>query len=258
MSLLAGVACFPRYLRWILSPPVCEICVAEVDQFEKLCGSCELALKPASRQACAQCAAPFPTHADSAHRCADCLRTPPAFNRVWAAFDWSESISRAVHAAKFGKQSGGVRYLARRSKDLFLGCDSNFRPDYVLPVPLSYFRQLRRGYNQSEILAREWLKAAGRKIELLAGMSRRHRRPQATQERRERLRALRGSVRYRGKVSLKGAKVLIVDDILTTGSTAEIIARTLRESGAAAVEVAVLARVPRKDWIQTTDQEEMT
>jgi len=244
---LRGFATWSHHLRWILSPPVCEVCQDPQPRFEMLCGACETELRPIEA-ACAQCALPLPGQGLSAHRCADCLAAPPAFDRVWAPFLWNGTVARAVHAAKFGKQSGPLRYLARSSRELFDQACASFRPDFLLPVPLSFFRQLGRGYNQSCVLAREWVKSSGRRIAWLEGMRRSHRRPQALQDRASRMRALHGSFRFSGGSMLRGRRILIVDDILTTGSTAEIIARTLRAAGAAAVEVAVLARVPRNHW----------
>jgi ComF family protein len=232
------------WLRPFLAPASCAAC----DRFLNavgICAHCEEQLPFLSDQVCEQCALPFPTEAASPHRCAECLSHPPAFEKVTAVFEFAGPVVPLLHAVKFGRNLEALRVLAASGAELFARRVEIFRPDFLCPVPLPFFRRLVRGFNQSYRLAGEWNQSLPRPLPLLRGIRRSWRAPQATQDRVRRLRALQGTMRYLGK-PLRGRRILVIDDVVTTGSTAETLSGVLRRAGASCVEVFALARVPRE------------
>jgi ComF family protein len=165
---------------------------------------------------------------------------------AWAA-DYDGAPRRLIHGLKFE----GMDYLG---PPLGRAAAARLRPllralpacDLVVPVPLHPLRRLRRGFNQSLLLAREFAAAAGAPLapRLLrrAGAGGR----QVGLGRSDRLRALQGRFRARAgaAAALRGARVLLVDDVTTTGATLLACARALEDGGAAAVVGCVVARTP--------------
>lgn len=181
---------------------------------------------------------------------------------AWAA-DYDGPVRRLVQALKFEGVDGLGRHLgesAARQLLPLLRPSSPCAPagllpfpDLVVPVPLHWWRGLVRGYNQATLLAAPIARAAG--VPLGADLLRRPRagRRQLGLSRDERLRSLADCYRARGAAgrgrsrdSLRGATVLLVDDVITTGATLEACARELRGAGAAAVFGFALARTPRR------------
>ncbi len=244
-SLVAIAAGTLRPLRRVLSPPVCPACAVPLLDYDRLCRSCEVSLQSLQGRNCSICALPMEGGELSDHRCWECLNSPPAFARVTPAWLFAGAVEQAIHAAKFGKCPQGMLHLAKISKAIFVACVERFRPDFVLPVPIPFLRRLRRGYNQSTLLVDAWSREAGIHLPELNGLKRKWSPPQARQDRSARLKALQRTMAYRGP-TLKGKRILAVDDVLTTGSTAEVLSQTLKGAGAQAVEFMVLARVPKK------------
>jgi len=173
---------------------------------------------------------------------------------AWAA-DYDGPVRRLIQALKFEGADQLGRHLgesAARHLGPLLGLGTGSCsgalfpfPDLVVPVPLHWWRRLFRGYNQAGLLAAPIARAAG--LPLVTDLLRRPRagRRQTGLSRGERLRSLSGSYRAEGP-SLRGAAVLLVDDVVTTGATLEACARELRRAGAMAVFGFALARTPRR------------
>lgn len=119
---------------------------------------------------------------------------------------------------------------------------AEWRPDAVAPVPMHWLRRTLRGSNSAELLGESL--ARNLAVESAAGclVRRRHTQPQSGLSPGARTANVRGAFRLRGWADFRGARVLLVDDILTTGATCGEIARVLRRAGAAAVAAAVVAR----------------
>ena len=192
---------------------------------------------------CARCGLPFdlPTEPDTV--CAACDAAPPLYDRARAAFAYGDRSKGLILGFKHGDRTDLAPFLsdllARAAGPLLADADM------LAPVPLHRMRLIRRRFNQSALLA--------------AGLRRRTdaafvpdllRRVRATPSqghlsRMARRRNVRGAfaVRDRYRPALAGRRVLLVDDVFTTGATVEECARVLRRAGAAAVDVATVARV---------------
>jgi ComF family protein len=174
--------------------------------------------------------------------CSRCRGERFAFEAATRLGTYDGLLQRVVLALKHGSGEG----LAERIGELWGRCARDrvlaLAPDVVVPVPLHWRRRWRRGYNQSEALARGLSAVLG--LPLVPSWLRRtrHTPPQFTQSPTERRENVRGAFRARVPADERGRCVLLVDDIVTTGSTAHEAARALLDGGAGRVVVAVLAR----------------
>jgi ComF family protein len=223
-----------RDLLQCLPPPRCAACSLAAG--DPLCVACEADFFPASRARCARCALPLAS--PEAEICGRCLADPPHFDATTALADYVPPVDGMVTALKFSARLDLAivfgRLLARRSPAA--------GGAIVAAVPLAFERIAERGFNQSQQIARAFCEA--RCMPLATDLLRRirHTLPQQSLKFDERHRNVRGAFEVTGDVRSK--TLLIVDDVMTTGSTLNEIARILRQAGAARVHNLVVARTP--------------
>jgi ComF family protein len=221
-------------------PSLCGICRAWGRG--RLCADClERFAAPVPR--CRRCA--LPVGATTA-LCGSCLTAPPPFDLALAAFDYRPPWDRLVTGFKFH----GALDLAAAFATAIVGAEARrgaARPSLLLPVPLGAARLRERGYNQAWELTRRIARRLG--VAADAGLLLRLRETahQLELPLAERPGNVRGAfaLEPRRRAELAGRHVAVVDDVMTTGSTAAEIATALKQSGAATVEIWVLARTPR-------------
>jgi ComF family protein len=199
-----------------------------------VCGACDGQL-PRIGCACRACAAPLPT----AGLCGACLCDPPRFQRATAVFEYRFPVDRLVQRFKYG---GALALGAWLAHSLASRCGRDGRPDLLVAPPLTARRLRERGFNQSVELARGAGRALGIAVDAFALQRTGEAPPQQGLGRRARRANLRGAFRARRRFD--GARVAMVDDVLTTGATLEALAEVLLEAGAASVEAWVVARTP--------------
>ena len=171
-------------------------------------------------------------------KCPDCMAAPARpWERGYSVFRYEGGAAEAVRKFKYGGNVSLARPLGR----LLAGVvEKPERYDAIVPVPLHWFRFLQRGYNQSVLLGEELSRRTG--IPLVRGLVRiRNTKHQAFLEKEERMKNLRGAFRTRKPETLKGRRILLIDDVMTTGSTLAECAELLTGAGAA-VDIAVVAR----------------
>lgn len=228
--------------KWLIIEQTCLLC-DERCQSEPLCSACEADL-PWLDGRCLVCAVPLPARGLV---CGECLKRPPAFDHVevpWRfAFPVDALISRFKHQAHwpYGRLLG--ERLAHHLQHAY--ADGLPRPDALLPVPLARRRLRQRGFNQAQMLA-QWLSRAlaitleARTLERLIDTP-----PQQQLDAATRRRNLRQAFALSGEAAVSGRHLALVDDVLTTGATAEALASLLKRAGAARVDVYCLARTPK-------------
>jgi ComF family protein len=227
----------------LVYPPVCAVCrAAAPERGPAICHACRAALTADRDGACPRCAAPVGPHAAVTVGCARCRDTPLHFDAAFRFGDYDGELRRVVLRMK----SASGQELAECLGDLWAADAgatlATARADVVVPVPLFWRRRLWRGYNQAETLAHALAAALGRPCQ--PGWLRRSRDTpwQAQVSPSQRRGNVRGAFRCGRSARPAGLCVLLVDDVLTTGSTASEAARALKSAGAARVVVAVLAR----------------
>lgn len=180
-------------------------------------------------------------------RCAACRRHPPPWEFLAAAYLYLPPLVGVVRALKFGRAEHLGEALA---EPLAIRCAPWVsQVDLVTSVPLAWPRLLVRGYNQAEVVARPLARRLGVPYQRL--LRRRPRPRQALLSRSDRQRNLRGSFIARDRLPC-GTRVLLVDDVMTTGATLAAAATTLRRAGAVSVIAAVVARTPDASWGEPT------
>lgn len=233
----------------ILMPPNCVTCKAPVRTAHTHCADCWLELRAIGDFACAQCGIPMPTAWRTEDICLGCMHEPPPFDVARASFVYQGTARDTVLKFKNGHE-----YLARlMGGAMALSATPFLTPETVLvPVPLHRWRVLSRGYNQAVLLARAMCAVAemDRGQLLIEGLARIRATPKSIGAgRAARARTMAGAfaVPERHKSRIRGAAILLVDDVFTTGATAASAARTLRRAGAARVDVITYARVAPDD-----------
>ncbi|MEA2601251.1 MAG: hypothetical protein QOF89_2243 [Acidobacteriota bacterium] len=213
-----------------------------------LCGSCRAALSPVPAQACAVCARPLAGHAlPAGYRCGSCRQNPPAYDRLIALWSYRPPLDAVVQAFKFRRLDYLGRHLAAAlAAELGSGIGrigDIGDIDRVVPVPLHWRRRLTRGYNQAERIARPLAGFLG--LPFAAALVRgRATPPQSLLGREERLANLRQAFRVPRPDEVRKLRILLIDDVATTGATLDAAARTLKRAGAAAVTALVAGRTP--------------
>ncbi len=224
----------------LLFPPACPLCSSSFSSGwqEPFCRACLAGFKPLPPAHCPRCALPFAS-GRSAHLCGHCSRKAPPFDRVYTAGLYQETLRRAIHAFKYNQAVSLDRPLG---KMLNRALPEPMAVDLILPVPIHSLRLRQRSYNQALLLARELGRCRRVPVNHQLLLRTRPAAPQQGLSARQREQNLRGV--FAVSENLSGKRLLLVDDVMTTGATARECAKLLRKAGAERVEVAVVARAP--------------
>jgi ComF family protein len=220
-----------KQLSQTLLPGSCLLCGADSGT-QLLCTGCHADLPPAPQQRCPQCGEQT-THSE---RCGACLKDPPAFTHTTAIFSYEFPVDRIIHAFKYGHQLAIADWAAEIVAQALAGQQY----DLIIPLPLHPDRLRQRGFNQSAEIARRLGKKLGLALDYTSLIRTRATTPQAELALKERA----GNVRcaFECQNDLSGQRLLLIDDVMTTGATLREAARILKLHGAAQIDIAVIAR----------------
>ena len=226
----------------LLLPPRCHICRTTITGIGPLhlCADCQARLPGINAPVCTVCGIPF-DGAGTDHPCGRCMAAPPPYAAARAAFRFEGSCRDLIHAFKYTHKSHLRRPLGLLMARALQPFVDEFQPELLLPVPLHRSRLRQRGFNQAvllgEILAQQW------QLPLLRqGLVRiRPTTPQVELTHDQRMTNLQGAFTVRDASTLAGRRIMLVDDVFTTGSTLSECAKVLRQAGAGDVIAATIA-----------------
>lgn len=226
----------------LVYPPACVVCSATVEPNEYLCDACDDKITRIVPPFCARCSEPFDGAITNEFHCANCAQREIFFEAAVAAYRSRGIVRKVLLDFKYGRQIH-LRHLVGRWLVAALN-DSRLRDrtfDIIIPVPLHPARERERGFNQAQLLAH--ILGAHMSIKPMSILQRvRFTTTQTAFDRAERMENLRDAFRLRRGADVRGLRVLLVDDVLTTGSTLSECARVLKEAGAQSIFAATAAR----------------
>ncbi len=233
----------------LLLPPRCLTCDAAVEAPGRLCATCFRSTAFVTEPCCRRCGTPFRYAGQGglAKTCDDCTRDPPPWRHGRAALRYDEQARRIVLPFKYGDRVEVAAALAAHMARA--GAAMLRDADMLVPVPLHRRKLLARRYNQSAMLALAIGRLSARPVAADALRRVRHTPSLAGQSARERQATLAGAFALRpGRGAyVAGQRVVLIDDVLTSGATAGACTRALLAAGAASVDVLVGARADRAD-----------
>jgi ComF family protein len=224
-------------------PPRCLNCHTMIIAPGHLCAACWGKLAFISHPFCDQCAFPFDYDIDDEMRCGACITAPPLYRKARAALIYDDASKPLILKFKHGDGT----YLTPAFTDLMLpaGAELIESADYLMPVPLHWQRLIRRRYNQAALLT-QGLANKTKKPALLNALKRTRNTPsQGHLTHKERSQNVKNAFTLKSKYKrlLQGKHVILIDDVMTSGSTLHACAKALLKQGVATVDVLTLARV---------------
>ena len=211
----------------------------------EICSGC-LSTLPYNHPCCTSCALPLAEDVAQPVLCGRCIQKTPAFDYSYSLFRYEDALIKLVHQLKFSEKvsyarSIGEMLLSKLQQEVY--CVEKL-PDCLLPVPLHRSRLKQRGFNQSIEIARVIARRLQLPIVHAAVIRRRSTESQTGLSAKQRHKNIRGAFDVVG--DLKGQHVLIIDDVVTTGSTVNELAKVLKKNGVKRVGVLSIARAPMK------------
>ena len=227
----------------LVLPPVCSACRRPVERAHALCGSCWAGLRPIERPYCERLGIPFGYDIGEGALSAEAIAAPPPFDRARAAVLFEGPARDLVHALKYRDRTDVARLIGRMTARA--GGEILADADLLIPMPLHRRRLWTRKFNQAALIAHEVGRIAGVAVAIDALVHVRPTRPQVGLGESERVANVRGAFRVpvNRRATVEGRRVVIVDDVLTTGATAAAATRALRRAGAKRIDVLTFARV---------------
>jgi ComF family protein len=242
-------------LASLVFPAPCRICGAILDTASRIpiCEACRDSLRPLSGPHCEICGRPF-VSPRAGPKCHACRRDVYGFDvaRSYGAYD--EGMVRAILLLKYEGVRPLGRWFAARLAGIVAGQSEEFAADVVVPVPLHPARLRERGYNQAELIARPLARRLGLPLRSYLLVRTKPRPEKLRLTRHERWETVRGAYALRQGAQVDNLRVLLVDDVMTTGATLDACSRALRKAGASRVACLTVARVisnwakPDLDW----------
>lgn len=227
----------------LVFPPRCPLCGEGLSAQVGLCATCWSELVIPGQPACACCQRPFGDGMAAAEAvCAPCMAQPPRHDGISAGTLYNDPSRRLVLAFKHGHRIALAPMMARLiAAQLPVLADDAL----IVPVPLHRWRLWRRGFNQAALLAREIGRLRGGRLAVDMLQRRKPTPVLGGLGRKARARALAGAITVnpRWKERLRGADVVLVDDVLTSGATSDACVSALKRAGATSVRIACFARV---------------
>ncbi|MDR1827069.1 MAG: ComF family protein [Methylobacteriaceae bacterium] len=228
----------------LLYPPCCLVCKTPVDEADSLCPACWRQMRFIEAPFCPRSGVPFTFDTGEGLVSPTALADPPEYNRARAGVLYVGTARTLVHQLKYHDSHnlapGMARIMAHAGRELLA------EADVLIPVPLHYTRLWKRRFNQAAILARHISALSGKPCDMFSLRRVRHTAPQFSRTRAQRRDNVRAAfqVADERRDNVRGKRVVLIDDVLTTGATVNAAARGLLRAGATAVDVLTFALTP--------------
>lgn len=236
---------FNKFIEFLF-PPACPICSAPVETHGELCGDCWGCFDWFDGPHCMCCGYPFPDdyEPNSESLCPVCAAGKHELDYVRAACRYDDMSRSVMLPFKHGGRIKFARFMSHAM--IWALRDVDIVPDLVMPVPLANRRLFHRGYNQATLLSREIARVYNVPIDF-DSVHRKYRPNMGHKTNAQRHENIRGVFSVINRDAVRGKKILLVDDVMTSGATFDELARVLRRAGADAVYGVVFCRVVRVD-----------
>ncbi len=238
MSILSFIVNF-------IYPPRCAVCNTFLDQRGLICKECLAKLRELKPPFCKICSVPFYGEKEDIHICENCLRKRPQFTSLSSPYIYEGTASIAVRLFKFQKKATTGKLLGTLLKEYSLSWWKKIKQKkdkyVIVPVPLTPKRLRQRGFNQSLVLSRYVSKSLKLPVDYLSLRRTKETLPQSLLSPEERKKNVRDAFQVKGD-NLKKKRIILIDDVATTGNTLNECAKVLKKAGAIEVRCLVFAR----------------
>ncbi|QGP80933.1 ComF family protein [Sphingobium sp. CAP-1] len=219
-------------------PPRCPGCGQIVAEDFAFCLSCWSGMEFLSEPCCARCGLPFPHDMGEGAECGACLADPPPWDSARAVLAYGDVARTVALRLKYGRRIGLARLIARQMLR-HVGAEEAL----IVPVPLHRWRLWHRGFNQSALIADHLGRLTGWPVDKRALLRVKRTQPLRGMNPAQRAKAVRGAFALAQGHGVKGRRVLLIDDVHTSGATAAACVRALKRGGAGTVRLLCWARV---------------
>lgn len=235
-------------IRWlktfvnIILPPRCLLCGKVIHSDNSLCSECFSNISFITKPYCAHCGLPLVGCTTDALFCPDCLAEKSKFRLCRSAVKYDNYSKKLILDFKFSDHLENKKLL---SQWLFLAGEDIFKQgiDLIIPVPLHYARLFKRKYNQSAVLADGLSALCKLSVDYTSLRKIKHTTPQIQCSGKQRTQNVKNAFQVVSSHNIKGKRILLIDDVFTTGSTLNECAKALLTSGAKSVDALTIARV---------------
>lgn len=225
-------------------PPSCPLCNARVETHGELCADCWTSFNWIDGAKCVKCGFPFASSFDLGPNmlCPTCAAGKCELDLIRSACVYDDASRAAMLPYK---HAGHIQYARFMSRAMIWALrDTDIKPDIIMPVPLARRRLFQRGYNQATLLAQPIARAFGVKMDL-GSVTRKYRENMGHKNSAQRAQNVHNVFIVRNLDKIRGKKILLVDDVMTTGATFNELRRVLIDAGAVAVYGVTFCRVAR-------------
>lgn len=231
----------------------CRVCQEPLLKLSRIpiCETCLQSIQVIREPVCQVCGRPnifAPCLAAGPAVCRLCRAGFFSFQRARSYAVYSDVVVSAIQLLKYEEVTRLGEFFGAKLAEMALQDNENFTADVVVPVPLHADRQKERGYNQAEMIARPVARRLGIELGSYLLVRKLPRPPQLLLTRAERWQSVRGAYALREGIRVDNRRVLLVDDVMTTGATLESCSRALKNAGAVKVTALTVARVVPRRW----------
>ncbi len=212
-----------------LYPRACPICEKTISNNKDICEECESTIKVISNPKCEKCGKQL--HDDGQLYCEDCIKTERSFDKGISVFPYKDKMKESIYSFKYENKRENVHFYGRKAIEIYEEQIRKWNIDAIVPVPVSISKEVKRGYNQALVFAKEISKLTGIPIVTKLLIRKKETNPQKLLGNEMRYYNMKNVFAIDRKRIGGISNVLLVDDIFTTGSTADACGRILKKAG---------------------------